>query len=106
MTEGRRQLGGNTLWAVNEPDTLYARLDGHRIAYQVTGDGPIDIVLCSGMASIDAEWDEPEIAHFNRRTPRKSVDLSGSTTSVPEPPTRHRPTSLPTLSIPPSRSWR
>jgi class 3 adenylate cyclase len=53
---------------MNEPDTLYARLDGHRIAYQVLGEGPIDIVLCSGMASIDAEWDEPEIAHFNRRT--------------------------------------
>jgi class 3 adenylate cyclase/pimeloyl-ACP methyl ester carboxylesterase len=58
----------NTLRFVNEPETLYARLDGHRIAYQVTGDGPIDIVFCSGMASIDAEWDEPEIAHFIRRT--------------------------------------
>lgn len=53
---------------MNEPDTSYARLNGNRIAYQVTGDGPIDIVLCTGMASIDAEWDEPEIADFNRRT--------------------------------------
>jgi class 3 adenylate cyclase len=53
---------------VNEPDTHYARLDGNRIAYQVSGDGPIDILLCYGMASIDAEWDEPEIAHFYRRT--------------------------------------
>ena len=58
----------DTLRVVNEPDTHYARLDGQRIAYQVFGDGPIDIVLCSGMASIDAEWEEPEIAHFNRRT--------------------------------------
>jgi len=58
----------DTLRPVNEPDTHYARLDGHRIAYQVSGGGPLDIMLCFGMASIDAEWEEPEIAHFNRRT--------------------------------------
>jgi hypothetical protein len=40
---------------LNEPDTRYARLDGHRIAYQISGEGPIDIVFCTGMASIDAE---------------------------------------------------
>ena len=52
---------------MNEPDTRYARLEGDRIAYQVTGEGPVDLVFSSGTASIDAEWDEPEIALFNRK---------------------------------------
>jgi class 3 adenylate cyclase len=75
---------------LNEPDTHYARLDGHRIAYQISGEGPIDIVFCTGMASIDAEWDEPEIAHFNRRTGETGrlirFDDLGSGASDPVPP--------------------
>lgn len=75
---------------MNEPDTRYARVDGHRIAYQITGEGPIDLVFCSGVASIDAEWDEPEIAHFNRRMGEYCrvirFDDLGSGASDPLPP--------------------
>jgi class 3 adenylate cyclase/pimeloyl-ACP methyl ester carboxylesterase len=75
---------------LNEPDTFYARLDGHRIAYQISGGGPIDIVSCTGMASMDAEWDEPEIAHFLRRSGELGrlirFDDLGSGASDPVPP--------------------
>jgi hypothetical protein len=40
-------FGADTLRHMNEPDTSYARLNGNRIAYQVSGDGPIDIVIGS-----------------------------------------------------------
>jgi class 3 adenylate cyclase len=43
------------------PATRYARSDdGARIAYQVTGDGPLDLVLVGGPAShLDLQWEEP-----------------------------------------------
>lgn len=73
-----------------EPDTRYARIDGSRIAYQVIGDGPIDLIVCTGVASMDAEWEEPEVAHFNRRLASMCrtirFDDLGSGASDPVPP--------------------
>ena len=38
------------------------------IAYQVTGDGPLDLVLVPGFVShLDLDWDEPRVAHELRR---------------------------------------
>jgi hypothetical protein len=43
-----------------EPTTGYARLGDQRIAYQVIGDGPIDILFTAGFfGSFDVEWEEP-----------------------------------------------
>lgn len=43
-----------------EPTTGYATLGDDRIAYQVIGDGPIDVVYTSGFfGSFDVEWEEP-----------------------------------------------
>lgn len=40
--------------------TKYARVDGVNIAYQVVGDGPIDIVVVPGFVSnVDSYWDNP-----------------------------------------------
>ena len=51
-----------------EPQIEYAKLDGDRIAYQVTGDGPVDLVACRGIfSSMDAEWSHPEAAAAYRR---------------------------------------
>jgi class 3 adenylate cyclase/pimeloyl-ACP methyl ester carboxylesterase len=48
--------------------TRYATSDGGDIAYQVLGDGPVDILLYSGsMVSIDCMDDEPSLARFQRR---------------------------------------
>jgi class 3 adenylate cyclase/pimeloyl-ACP methyl ester carboxylesterase len=43
-----------------EPTTGYATLGEDRIAYQVIGDGPIDVVIVFGFfGSFDIEWEEP-----------------------------------------------
>jgi DNA-binding SARP family transcriptional activator/pimeloyl-ACP methyl ester carboxylesterase/class 3 adenylate cyclase/tetratricopeptide (TPR) repeat protein len=46
----------------------YARSGDLSIAYQVTGDGPIDVVLISGWVShLDKDWEEPHHARFLER---------------------------------------
>jgi len=46
----------------------YARSGDLNIAYQVTGDGPIDLVLVSGFVShLEKDWEEPRHAHFLER---------------------------------------
>lgn len=50
------------------PDTRYARSGGVSIAYQVTGEGPIDLVYVMGWVSnLEAFWQEPTVASFFRR---------------------------------------
>ena len=48
--------------------TRYATSDGGDIAYQVLGDGPVDILMYSGsIVSIDCVDDEPSLTRFQRR---------------------------------------
>ena len=50
------------------PETRYAKSGDVSIAYQVSGDGPFDLVLVHGFVShLDLDWDEPRMAHFLRR---------------------------------------
>jgi class 3 adenylate cyclase len=51
------------------PDTQYvARPDGVHIAYQVIGDGPVDVVLAPGFVShLDFLWADPGYVAFLRR---------------------------------------
>jgi pimeloyl-ACP methyl ester carboxylesterase len=47
------------------PETRYARSGDVRIAYQVTGEGPLDLVFVPGFVSnIDLFWEMPEWANF------------------------------------------
>ena len=47
------------------PKTKYARSDDVLIAYQVTGDGPVDVVLAPGtMSHLDLDWEIPRRALF------------------------------------------
>ena len=49
-------------------ETKYANSDGVRIAYQVVGDGPIDLIFAMGWVSnIEWAWQEPSFARFLRR---------------------------------------
>ena len=51
-----------------QPETRYARLDGDRIAYQVLGSGPPDLVLARRSYShIDIAWEDPGTTLFLRR---------------------------------------
>jgi pimeloyl-ACP methyl ester carboxylesterase len=50
------------------PQTRYARSGELNIAYQVFGDGPVDLVVTPGFVSnVDLNWDHPLIARFNQR---------------------------------------
>jgi class 3 adenylate cyclase len=49
------------------PETRYARLQGDRIAYQVLGGGPPDLVMAPGsFGHIDIGWEDPGISLFCR----------------------------------------
>jgi len=53
------------------PKTYYARSDDVLIAYQVTGDGPVDIVMAPGtMSHLDLDWEIPRRALFFERFSR------------------------------------
>jgi class 3 adenylate cyclase len=50
-----------------QPETKYARLGDDRIAYQVLGEGPPDLVLTMGaFGHVDLQWEDPGIALFLR----------------------------------------
>src|SRR5918995_153525 len=79
------------------PQTRYARSGEINIAYQVIGDGPIDLVYVPGWVSnIDAMWDEPSYSRFLSRLATFSrlivFDKRGTGLSDPVPLER-----LPTL---------
>jgi len=51
-----------------QPTTRYAKSGDVHIAYQVFGDGPVDLVIVPGFVShIDNYWDEPGMARWLRR---------------------------------------
>ncbi len=54
---------------MDKPETLYAKtVDGVHIAYQVFGEGPIDLVYVSGwISNVDLNWTSPDYARFLRR---------------------------------------
>jgi len=51
-----------------ERRTGYARLGSQRVAYEVTGEGPIDLVLTAGSwGAFDTDWEDPVAELFFRR---------------------------------------
>jgi pimeloyl-ACP methyl ester carboxylesterase len=77
-----------------QPKTQYAKSGDLNIAYQVVGEGPIDLVFTFGWAShLDFQWTDPTFTRFLRRLARfarvivfdkRGVGLSDP---VPRPPT-------------------
>jgi predicted ATPase/DNA-binding SARP family transcriptional activator/pimeloyl-ACP methyl ester carboxylesterase len=76
----------------------YARSGDLNIAYQVTGDGQIDLVLISGFIShLEKDWEEPRHAHFLERLgsiarlirfDKRGTGLSDRPAGVPDLETR------------------
>jgi pimeloyl-ACP methyl ester carboxylesterase len=53
---------------MSQPVTRYARAGDVSIAYQVIGEGPVDLVWAYGLASnVEVFWEEPSLAAFFRR---------------------------------------
>src|SRR5215468_10473235 len=72
------------------PETRYAKSGSLHIAYQVTGDGPVDLVFVHGWIShIEHLWEEPSIARFFTRLASFSrlilLDKRGTGLSDPVP---------------------
>jgi class 3 adenylate cyclase len=73
-----------------QPETRYARSkDGH-VAYQVVGDGPLDLVFVpSWVSNVDVMWEEPSLARFLGRLSTFSrllcFDKRGTGVSDPVP---------------------
>jgi pimeloyl-ACP methyl ester carboxylesterase len=75
------------------PEIRYAKSDGVHIAYQVIGDGPLDLVVVPGWVSnIDCFWEEPSMAQFLKRLgsfarlilfDKRGTGLSDRITSTP-----------------------
>src|ERR1700730_5653163 len=66
--QGYRRPRGWSI-AMDMPEIYYAKSVGNvRIAYQVTGGGPLDLVFVPGFISnLEAWWEEPEWAHLRLR---------------------------------------
>ena len=74
-----------------QPQTTYARLAGDRIAYQVLGEGPPDLVVApSSFGHVDVNWEDPGIALFLRSLASFSrvilFNRRGTGPSDPPPP--------------------
>ncbi len=72
------------------PQTRYARSGDLHIAYQVVGDGPIDLIYVpSWISAIEHYWDEPHVAGYFKRLASFSrlilFDRRGSGMSDPLP---------------------
>ncbi len=53
---------------MSTPSTRYAQSDGASIAYQVVGDGSLDVVLVLGFAThLELQWELPPLARFFER---------------------------------------
>ena len=81
-----------------EPETRYARSGEVSIAYQVTGDGPFDVVYVTPMAShVELAWTVPSIAAYFRnlasfcrliRFDKRGTGMSDRVSGVPSLETR------------------
>ncbi len=73
-----------------DAETKFTRVGGDRVAYQVFGSGPRDVVFTSGLWShLDLQMEEPTFARFNRRIAAFCrlirFDRRGSGVSDPRP---------------------
>ncbi|HVR88902.1 MAG TPA: adenylate/guanylate cyclase domain-containing protein [Candidatus Limnocylindria bacterium] len=50
------------------PETRYAKSGGLNIAYQIVGDGPLDLLFAAGwISNVELGWEDPWIARFYER---------------------------------------
>jgi pimeloyl-ACP methyl ester carboxylesterase/class 3 adenylate cyclase len=78
---------------MSSPPTQYARSGDASIAYQVVGDGPLDVVLVLGFAThLELQWESPAFARFFERISsfsrliifdKRGTGLSDPVTEVP-----------------------
>jgi pimeloyl-ACP methyl ester carboxylesterase len=75
------------------PKTRYARSGAANVAFQVTGDGPVDLLVIPGLIShLELDWADPDDARYYRRLgsfcrlirmDKRGTGLSDPVTSTP-----------------------
>jgi pimeloyl-ACP methyl ester carboxylesterase len=75
------------------PETRYAKSGDLNIAYQVVGEGPLDLIYVPGwISNVELNWEEPGLAHVLERLASFSrlilFDKRGTGLSDPVPPDR------------------
>src|SRR5215467_12269053 len=55
------------LFRMNTPETRYVAVGEAEVAYQVIGEGPLDLVYHHGLCQLDLQWDVAPEAAFNSR---------------------------------------
>ena len=58
---------GAVLDGVSIPETRYARSGDVNIAYQVVGEGPVDLVYVNTISHLELDWEKPHEARFLNR---------------------------------------
>jgi class 3 adenylate cyclase len=79
------------------PETRYAKSGDIHIAYQVAGEGPVDILLATEFwHSIEVQWDQPDLAAFLERLSSfaRLISFDQRGTGVSDPVSLHEITSL------------
>lgn len=99
MSTSRSIIGRSLERPMDLPDTRYARTpDGISIAYQVIGDGPVDLLWIPGyQGNLEVMWEQPLVATFFAKLAafsrvivhdRRATGLSDRATSLPDLETR------------------
>ena len=82
------------------PETQYAKRGNIHIAYQVIGDGPLDLVLLwSWFSHLEGRWEIPRYAHFLRRLAnfRRLISFDKYGIGMSDP--------VPSTQLPPLEEW-
>src|SRR6185436_17618284 len=76
-----------------KPETRYAKSGDINIAYQVLGDGPVDLIYVPGWVThLEYGWEEPSVARFYRKLAsfsrlilfdKRGTGLSDQSTNLP-----------------------
>lgn len=85
------RAGHARIGPVKPPETLFVAIGEDRIAYQVLGEGPVDLVVANGsVGHVDLKWEEPVFEDFHRKlasfTRLIMFDPRGCGASDPLPP--------------------
>jgi pimeloyl-ACP methyl ester carboxylesterase len=57
-------ISADCVAVVDAPETRFADTNVGRIAYQVVGDGPLDLLVTHPVFPVDLMWDEPTVVRF------------------------------------------
>jgi class 3 adenylate cyclase len=63
----QRCLLGDTVSEMEAPETRYVTVGDTEVAYQIIGEGPLDLVYHHGLCHLDLQWDVTPEAAFNGR---------------------------------------